>query len=151
MIEQTIGNPYIYYFKRYIYFSKYYVLTKAIKASYYYIHRNINQKKLDVVNKQLVKLDKYELSVIPNDIGISSELRIYKTHEPLVTSIVLNEVKQGMDCLDIGSNIGYYAILESKLVGETGKIFAIEPSSINFEYLNEYPPNSSSPPSPPTK
>ena len=87
MIEQTIGNPYIYYFKRFFYFLKYFGLSKAIKASYYYIHRNINQKKLDVVNKQLVKLDKYELSVIPNDIGISSELRIYKTHEPLITSI----------------------------------------------------------------
>ena len=42
-----------------------------------------------------------------------------------------------MTILDIGSNIGYYAILESKLIGSTGKIFSIEPSPQNFKLLQE--------------
>lgn len=41
----------------------------------------------------------------------------------------------GMTVLDIGANIGYYAILFSKLVGEKGKTHAFEPDSQNFAYL----------------
>ncbi len=42
-----------------------------------------------------------------------------------------------MVCLDIGSNIGYYTILENKLVGNNGKIISIEPSPLNFECLQK--------------
>ena len=40
-----------------------------------------------------------------------------------------------MVCLDIGANIGYYVTLESKMIGDQGKIIAIEPSPLNFDYL----------------
>jgi len=40
-----------------------------------------------------------------------------------------------MTCIDIGSNIGYYALLERKIVGVEGKVIAIEPSPINLHYL----------------
>jgi FkbM family methyltransferase len=72
------------------------------------------------------------MKTIPNDVGISSELILYAVHEPLTTRIISNEVKEGMVCFDIGSNIGYYALLESNLVKENGKIFAFEPSPVNF-------------------
>lgn len=39
--------------------------------------------------------------------------------------------------LDIGANIGYYALLESKLVGEEGIVYALEPVKRNFELLKE--------------
>jgi FkbM family methyltransferase len=38
--------------------------------------------------------------------------------------------------LDIGANIGYYAIQESKLVGEGGVVWAVEPVEKNVELLN---------------
>jgi FkbM family methyltransferase len=72
---------------------------------------------------------------IPNDKGISSELLLFKTHEPLSTEILKEILKSGMICIDIGSNIGYYALLERKIVGREGKVIAIEPSFINFHYL----------------
>ena len=62
-------------------------------------------------------------------------MQIYGTHEPLSTHLVLNEIKEKMVCLDLGSNIGYYAVIESNLVGKSGKIFAIEPSPTNFSLL----------------
>jgi FkbM family methyltransferase len=40
-----------------------------------------------------------------------------------------------MVCIDIGSNIGYYVLLESRVVGDSGKVIAIEPSPKNFNYL----------------
>ena len=42
-----------------------------------------------------------------------------------------------MVCLDIGSNIGYYALLESGIIGKEGKVICIEPSILNFEYLKK--------------
>lgn len=42
-----------------------------------------------------------------------------------------------MVCLDCGGNIGYYATLESKLVGKEGRVIAIEPSSVNVGYLKK--------------
>ena len=39
--------------------------------------------------------------------------------------------------LDIGGNIGYCALLLGSIVGSKGKVYSIEPSSENFELLNE--------------
>ena len=62
---------------------------------------------------------------------------MFKIHEPLSTKLFKDILKQGMTCLDIGSNIGYYVCLENKIVGQNGKIIAIEPSPINFKYLQK--------------
>ena len=43
-------------------------------------------------------------------------------------------VRPGMTIFDVGANIGYYAIM-SKLVGDTGRIIAVEPSHTNVELL----------------
>jgi FkbM family methyltransferase len=37
--------------------------------------------------------------------------------------------------LDIGANIGFYAKILSKLVGETGVVYAFEPEQLNFERM----------------
>ena len=85
--------------------------------------------------KNKLILGKYEFQTIENDEGISTELQIYESHEPLTTHLMINELKQDMVCIDLGSNIGYYAVIESNIIGESGKIFAIEPSPINFPIL----------------
>ena len=43
-------------------------------------------------------------------------------------------VINGNTVLDLGANIGYYAIMEAK-VGSSGKIYAIEPDPRNIEIL----------------
>jgi len=71
----------------------------------------------------------------PKDYGISKELAIYRTHEPLATKILRKFIKNGMTIIDIGANIGYYVLLESLAVGPSGKIIAIEPDLINLKFL----------------
>ena len=44
-------------------------------------------------------------------------------------------IKEGMRVLDIGGNIGFYALLFSKLVGEKGSVHVFEPEAINFDHL----------------
>jgi FkbM family methyltransferase len=70
-----------------------------------------------------------------NDVGISRELACYGVHEVNSTAEVKRIIKPGMKILEVGANIGYYAIMETRLAGETGHLYAMEPSPFNFDLL----------------
>lgn len=44
-------------------------------------------------------------------------------------------LKEGMNVIDAGANIGLYSILAAKLVGESGRVWAFEPSTETYERL----------------
>jgi len=46
-------------------------------------------------------------------------------------------VKEDMQIVDIGANIGYFTLLFSKWVGQNGKIFSFEPEPENFTILQK--------------
>jgi FkbM family methyltransferase len=52
-------------------------------------------------------------------------------YEPDVTSVFRRILKPGMGILDIGANIGYFSFLSAAVVGESGRVFAIEPNQEN--------------------
>jgi len=91
----------------------------------------------DLSNSHTIRVNGYDIKTMPNDKGISAELLKFGTHEPITTKLLSKYLKDGMTCLDVGSNIGYYVFLESNLVGKSGKVIAIEPSPQNFKVLNE--------------
>lgn len=67
------------------------------------------------------------------DRGISRTLLLFGERE-LEHKIILEKVlKSGMTVLDIGCNIGYYAIMELGLIGKEGTLIAVEPSASNIE------------------
>ena len=107
---------------------------KIIRATYFFVNDKIKRSNINFKKNKLI-LEKYEFQTIKNDQGISTELQIYESHEPLTTHLMINELKQDMVCIDLGSNIGYYAVIESNIIGESGKVFAIEPSPVNFPIL----------------
>jgi len=72
-----------------------------------------------------------------NDPGISKELLYTGVHETRTTNIVHDVLQKEMTVIDIGANIGYYALMESSLVGRKGRVFAIEPVLQNFQLLNK--------------
>lgn len=69
------------------------------------------------------------------DKGISRELAVYGVHEPLATQLFCQSVRPGMTLIDIGSNIGYYALFACRCVGGHGTVCAIEPHPDNFRLL----------------
>jgi FkbM family methyltransferase len=71
------------------------------------------------------------------DSGISKDLFLFGKREVLSTDLIQDSgvLKEGDTVLDIGANIGYYALLESRLIGDLGYVFAIEPVSTNYEML----------------
>ena len=116
-------------------YKKNYGISKAIRVLLHYGYVAFKKKNQSNSKDLIVDVNGYKLQVIPGDLGISSELIMFKTHEPLTTKLLSKELKKGMTCLDVGGNIGYYTLLESKIIGDAGKVIAIEPSPPNFEHL----------------
>lgn len=81
----------------------------------------------------------YKINLYLHDKGISRELFTYGKREHLSTDIMLEGkiIKPGDTVLDLGANIGYYALMESMIVGDKGKVYAVEPSPKNYEILRE--------------
>lgn len=77
------------------------------------------------------------VTVLPGDHGISRELSVYQMHEPLATQLVKQLLKPGMNVVDIGGNLGYYPLLEAQMVGDAGRVIAIEPVAANFAQLSK--------------
>jgi len=82
-----------------------------------------------------------KIRILPYDKGISRELKIFKVHEPLTTKtfikelIRLKKLLKKVTVLDVGSNIGYYVILEARILGGNGMVICIEPVRRNFQAL----------------
>lgn len=70
-----------------------------------------------------------------HDTGIAKELAVYRVQEPVATALLQKEIEPGMRVVDIGANIGYYTLLLARLVGEAGKVIAIEPVPDNANLL----------------
>jgi FkbM family methyltransferase len=47
----------------------------------------------------------------------------------------INKLETGQSFLDIGANIGYYSLLASKKIGNSGRVYSFEPSSREFRRL----------------
>jgi FkbM family methyltransferase len=75
------------------------------------------------------------LMLLPGDRGISSELARWRVHEPFLTSWLARLVSKGMVVLDVGSNVGYYAVHEAALVGPRGLVVAVEPQPHAYKAL----------------
>jgi FkbM family methyltransferase len=71
--------------------------------------------KLEIANKLFINVPKHLV-------------KIYNDFEPLTTSYVSNHLRPGDVFLDVGANIGYFSALASRLVGESGHVYAVEAS-----------------------
>lgn len=71
------------------------------------------------------------------DEGICRDLIIDGIREASQVETVVRELKEGDIVVDIGANIGYYALLEAKLIGDKGKVYAIEPVPENIDLLKK--------------
>ena len=66
---------------------------------------------------------------------ISRKLYIFGVYEIEETKLFNKLIKKNMTVFDLGANIGYYTVLFSQLVGEGGKVLAIEPSIRNYNLI----------------
>src|SRR5688572_22813961 len=79
----------------------------------------------------------YVLLLDSDDPGISSQLLSHGSREPEQKFIIESMVKPGMVAFDLGANLGYYTIMMARLVGDSGRVYAVEPFPDNFRLLGE--------------
>jgi FkbM family methyltransferase len=92
-----------------------------------------------IMNSRFIKksIYSYQMLLDLNDPGISRTLLLFGEREIDHKLMLERVLKPGMVVFDIGANIGYYPLMELGLIGETGKLLAIEPSPSNIELLKK--------------
>jgi FkbM family methyltransferase len=59
------------------------------------------------------------------------ELRASGCLEPRTTALFERILRPGNSCVDVGAHVGYHSLLAARLVGASGRIFAIDPQPYN--------------------
>tara|TARA_Y100000593_G_scaffold11444_1_gene20517 strand:- start:57602 stop:58450 length:849 start_codon:yes stop_codon:yes gene_type:complete len=81
------------------------------------------------------QVDKFIMNLNVADGGISNVLYHVGERELAFMSLLRETVEEGMTCVDLGSNIGYTTLFMLDKVGETGRVYAIEPDPNNLGLL----------------
>jgi FkbM family methyltransferase len=68
---------------------------------------------------------------------VSSKIGRYGYFETDMTSMFIDVLRPGMKIYDVGSHFGYFSMLASEIVGESGHVFAFEPTAATFQVLQE--------------
>jgi FkbM family methyltransferase len=70
------------------------------------------------------------------DLGEVIDVCIYlNIYEPDMTAAIQELCQPGFTVLDIGANIGAYVLRFAKLIGESGKVYAFEPTDYAYQKL----------------
>jgi FkbM family methyltransferase len=77
----------------------------------------------------------YSMLLDLEDRGISRTLLLFGERELEHKEMLERVLRPGMTVLDIGANIGYYALMELGMIGSAGTLIAVEPSPSNVELL----------------
>lgn len=77
-----------------------------------------------------------KLFVIGEDVGFSPHMIFEGYWEYWLTRHFAQVIRPGDTVIDIGANLGYYTMLAADLVGETGRVVAIEPNPEVFRRLS---------------
>lgn len=88
-------------------------------------------------NRRYIRKDvkDFEMYLMKDDIGLSMRLALEGERERDHTNEIRDNIDKGNVVLDIGSNIGYFALNESLEAGEEGLVYALEPVDKNYELL----------------
>ena len=117
----------------------YYILLKFI---FFPLIRYLNSTALSKATRkgqQIIReinSCKMHLDPIIDD-GLCRYLTVAGRREEYITEAVKKVIKPGDIICDLGANIGYYALFESKLAGNDGFVYAIEPVPETMALLKE--------------
>lgn len=91
----------------------------------------------DILGRRFVqrRIYDYRMWLDLTDPGLSRTMLLFGKRELEHKRLMELIVVPGTTIFDIGANIGYYAVMESRLVGPAGRIIAIEPSAANVALL----------------
>jgi FkbM family methyltransferase len=84
---------------------------------------------------QLISLHDLQIYVDVADQLVGRGIAAQGSYEPHLTAALRRLLKPGYTFVDIGANIGYHSLVAARLVGERGRVIAIEMSPSNCALL----------------
>ena len=112
------------------------ILKKYLSISEYKNRRKISVWKRTNPKRILHYKNGIAFNISINKSSISKSLVFQNNYEFNETKLVKELIKPGWSVIDIGANFGWYSIHFSKLVGQSGRVFAFEPIPETYEELN---------------
>jgi FkbM family methyltransferase len=85
-------------------------------------------KKLLRIKRRIVETDYGRFFVDPAS-NLGNSIITQPAYEPQMLGVLTSLLKEGDLFLDIGTNEGYFSIIASNLVGDTGCVLSVEPQS----------------------
>jgi FkbM family methyltransferase len=73
-------------------------------------------------------LGRYKMFLDTHDGGLAPHIMLDGYWEFWVTQFMVRAVRPGMTVLDVGANFGYYSVLLADLIGDAGRLVAVEPN-----------------------
>lgn len=111
-------------------------MKKTVIAVFYICLINLN--KVLRIKFFVRTIYNYKMFLDMNDMGISRTLMLFGERELEHKYILEKVIQPNMRILDIGANIGYYVLMESKCLDfNNAEIIAVEPSKRNIEILKK--------------
>jgi FkbM family methyltransferase len=80
-------------------------------------------------------LGRYKLYVPTTDVGFGAHVMMDGVWEPWLTVFMARHIKPGMHVVDAGANHGYYTVLFADLVGQQGRVAAVEANPHTMAFL----------------
>jgi FkbM family methyltransferase len=73
-------------------------------------------------------LGRYKFYVDTRDVGFGAHILLDGFWEGWITHFLARQIKPGMAVVDVGANHGYYTMMFADLVGQHGRVCAVEPN-----------------------
>ena len=83
------------------------------------------------------RIGEHTMHLDVEDGGISAVLYAQGQRELAFMGLLQEEIKEGMVCVDLGSNIGYTTLYMLQNAGQDGFVYAIEPDPRNLSLLQK--------------
>ena len=82
----------------------------------------------------LTEIEGFRIYTDPDDALVGGAVRA-GSYEPEVCATFRRLLRPGMSVLDLGANVGFFAMLAASLVGPRGRVLAVEPNPRNARLL----------------
>ncbi|HCB34625.1 MAG TPA: hypothetical protein DEP69_05645 [Acidimicrobiaceae bacterium] len=97
--------------------------------------QNTRRPAADADKLELLALDGFRMWVSLDDWNVGTTIARNGTWEPRATAAIAHLLRPGDTFVDIGANVGWHALNAALAVGESGAVYAFEPSRDNCGLL----------------
>ncbi|MBU3578636.1 FkbM family methyltransferase [Polynucleobacter sp. 73C-SIWE] len=106
----------------------------------YLVNLDISIRRLGILkdnDKYFIHHNGFKINYLKDDYSLINFIKTNNDYEEATRRVVERILKKGDIFLDLGSHIGFYALIAARIVGETGHVYAFEPTPATRDTLDK--------------